>query len=352
MSQERGGDRWEPGPDPAGSPPGWSPSDPGPPWTSPSLARPADDGRPGPPAARPRHAGIPLRPLGIGDILDGTFTTIRRNPRATLGLAAVLVTVQQALAAAAQLGTEGLPSVADLSGESFSVELIGGYGGIVGALISAVIGAVLTGMLVVVVSEDVLGRQVTVAQVWARVRPRIWALLLASALAGLLPYAGLILLVVPGIILWGGWALTTPALVLEGIGPFRALRRSWRLAWPAFGRVWGVRTLSRLLGALIQYLVAVPFVALGIAVTALLGGDEGDRLSVLALIAVVLGGIAAGTLTAPFLAGVLALLYLDRRMRAEGLDIVVRRQARRERSGELRLPGPPAQPVRHPGGAG
>jgi hypothetical protein len=42
----------------------------------------------------------------------------------------------------------------------------------------------------------------------------------------------------------------------------------------------------------------------------------------------VLGSIAAGMITAPFLAGVLALLYLDRRMRAEGLDLVLRWHAR------------------------
>jgi hypothetical protein len=36
-------------------------------------------------------------------------------------------------------------------------------------------------------------------------------------------------------------------------------------------------------------------------------------------------------ITAPFLAGVLALLYIDRRMRAEGLDFVLRRQERTAR---------------------
>ncbi len=31
---------------------------------------------------------IPLRPIGAGEILDGAFTAIRRNPRATLGVGA------------------------------------------------------------------------------------------------------------------------------------------------------------------------------------------------------------------------------------------------------------------------
>ena len=192
-----------------------------------------------------------------------------------------------------------------------------------------------------------LGRQVTVRQVWARIRPRLWALLVAAAIAGLLPYVGLLFLVIPGVILWGAWALTTPALVLEGLGPVRALRRSWQLAWPAFPRVWSIRTLSELLAMLMQYLVAVPFAVAGAAVALALGANEGSRLPIVALVLVALGGIVAGTLTAPFLAGVLALLYVDRRMRAEGLDLVLRRQAR---LGASTVPRAPGMPAAAPGG--
>jgi len=38
----------------------------------------------------PEPGGIPLRPLGVGEILSGAFTSIRQNPAATLGLSAVL----------------------------------------------------------------------------------------------------------------------------------------------------------------------------------------------------------------------------------------------------------------------
>jgi hypothetical protein len=155
-------------------------------------------------------------------------------------------------------------------------------------------------------------------------------LLLAAAIAGIVPYVGLVFLVVPGLLLWAAWSLTTPALVLEGIGPIAALRRSWRLAWPALVRVWWVRTLSVLMGFLIQFLIAVPFSAAGALVVVATGGedDPGTVATVVVLALSVLGGIAAGMITAPFLAGVLALLYIDRRMRAEGLDLVLRRQGR------------------------
>jgi hypothetical protein len=357
MSQELGRDRTVPGPHPPPDAAGWpAPDQAGEPaaWVSPGGSADAAPLPPPPrpperaaeePVYRPTVRGIPLRPLGVGDVLDGTFTTIRRNPRATIGLAAVLITVQQALIVGAQVATGDLPTLTGFAGDTVSLDLVGGFGGIIGTLLSAVVGAVLTGMLVVVVSEDVLGRRVTAGQVWTRVRPRLGALLVAAAIAGILPYVGLVFLVVPGVILWGAWALTTPALVLEGLGPFRALRRSWELAWPAFPRVWSVRTLSELLALLMQYLVAVPFAVGGTLVAFALGADEGGDLPVIALVVVVLGGIAAGTLTAPFLAGVLALLYVDRRMRAEGLDLVLRRQARLTGPGRAApVPGPASDP--------
>ena len=328
MSQERGldGSLHGPGPAPWSAPDAGTRPEPVPAAVALSPAATAE------PAYRARPGGIPLRPLGVGDLLDGTFSTIRRNPRATVGLAAVLVTLQQALAVGVQLATGGVPTLTSFASETFSVQAIGGFGDIVGTLLAAVVGAVLTGMLVVVVSEDVLGRTVSAGEVWRRVRPRLWALLVAAAVAGVLPYLGLVLLVVPGVILWGAWSLTTPALVLEGLGPFAALRRSWRLVWPGFMRVWGVRSLSEILAAVMQYLIAVPFALAGTVAAFAIGANEGDQLPVVALVLIVLGGIAAGTITAPFLAGVLALLYIDRRMRAEGLDLVLRRSERTGRA--------------------
>lgn len=110
-------------------------------------------------------------------------------------------------------------------------------------------------------------------------------------------------------------------------------------------RVWSIRTLGELLAILMQYLVAVPFAVGGTLVAFAVGADEGSELPVVALVVVVLGGIVAGSLTAPFLAGVLALLYVDRRMRAEGLDLVLRRQARLAGTGRpAAVPAPAVDP--------
>lgn len=346
MSQEQGLDGGFR--DPAPTPPRWSAPDSGARTgtaggaggMAPTTTAPA----PGPgPIYRPQPDGIPLRPLTIAEILDGTFRTIRHNPRATIGLAAVLVTMQQALTVVVELLTNGLPTAVTVEDSTLTaISLIGGVGGIVGTLLAAIVGAVLTGMLVVVVSEDVLGRRVAAAQVWQRIRPRVWALLVAAPIAGLTPYLGLFLLIIVGLVLWAAWALTTPALVLEGLGPFAALGRSWRLAWPSLIRVWWTRALSVIVGIVIQLLIALPFSVAGGLVVALADDDDSTPVAVAVLALGILGSIVGGMITAPFLAGVLALLYIDRRMRAEGLDLVLRRQERL--AGTARLGSPPVVP--------
>jgi hypothetical protein len=296
-------------------------------------------------SAQGRTGRIPLRPLDVGDVLDSTFGTIRRNPRTMIGLAALLVTLQQLLAVAAEVGTGDIPSVFGAFSQSAPLQVAGGIGIVLSLVLTTVVGAVLTGMVVVVVSEDILGRRVRLRDVWDRVRPRLWALITGAAIAGALPFAGLIFLllpgagvplalitlVVPGALLWGAWALTTPALVLERLGPIRALRRSWRLAFPAFWRVWGIRVLSVLLGWVMQSLLLIPFAALGALIANLLGAGGDVPLPLPALACLVLGSILGGMIAQPFLAGVLALLYVDRRMRAEGFDIVIQQQARAAR---------------------
>jgi hypothetical protein len=304
----------------------WAPPDGRPAATAPvPLAVPPAPIRAGRPPVTP--GSIPLRPLSVGDILDGTFATIRRNPRTVLGLSAIFVTVQELVTVVAEALTGQLSTPVFDVRQSSSAELGATFTGIIGYILAAVVGAVLTGMIVVVVTEDVLGRRTSIRDLWRVVRPRLGALLLASVLAGALPYLGLVLLVAPGVLLWGAWSLTTPALIVEGLGPVRALRRSWRLAVPAFWSVWGTRALSVLIGLLMQLMLLLPFVVIASALVSVLDLDAaGDSQPPIVLVLTVLGGIVAGTVVSPFLAGVQALLYVDRRMRAEGLDIVWQRQ--------------------------
>ncbi|MGL6278011.1 MAG: hypothetical protein ACRC50_00450 [Gaiella sp.] len=68
--------------------------------------------------------------------------------------------------------------------------------------------------------------EMTTSEVFARARPFVLPILLTSLLAALGILAGLLLLIVPGIILAVRWAVWTPALVLERHGSRASLGRS------------------------------------------------------------------------------------------------------------------------------
>jgi hypothetical protein len=270
----------------------------------------------------PKPGVIPLRPLGLGEILDGGFSVIREYPKVTLGLSALVVTTTHLL-------SFGVSATNRLNGGASSANLFGGGGFTLAALAASAIGGVgllvLAGMLTVVMGEAVLGKPATIGSTWAKVRPRFWALLGAGLVTGVVPYLAACLLFVPGIFLWGAWALTTPALVLERLGVRAAIRRSWRLAVPDWWRVWGIRALSVVIAWTVQAVVVIP--AFLVAYGSVGFAADRARLDLVPLVIITVGGILAGTITAPFTSGVLALLYIDRRMRVEGLDVTLAQAA-------------------------
>ena len=301
---------------------------------------------------------MPLRPLGLGEILDGALSYIRAHPRVVLGASAVVAVISQIVQVVLQLvltssaaGLGGSPDLAQITGLAAGA----GVTGLVGALITLVATAVLTGVLMVVISRSVLGAPVDPGEVWRAARPRIpgvlgVAVLVALIVVGVLAVAvlpGLLLLAVDGVL--GGvvigigviagvvvviWlsvslSLATPAYVLEGIGVTEALRRSWFLVSGRFWPVLGIQLLGGIIAIVIAGVISLPFQFLGAALGA--GGAGGDPTAALtslpALILTAIGAIIATTLTTPFQAGVSGLLYVDQRMRREGFDIELQRAA-------------------------
>jgi hypothetical protein len=305
---------------------------------------------------------VPLRPLGLGELLDGAVGVLRRYPRPTLGMSAV-VAVVSAVVNVVLLLTAFRPFVdvdsaaALQTGNVDALESALG-GAAVGFLLTAVLtvlsGAVLTGVLTAVVGKAVLGQPLTLGQVWAQVRPALPRLvLLAFALAGViggLVVVGLVLgvlvavlggpvLLVVGIpLMLGGIAvgsylyvrlsLAPCALVLEQVGIGTSLRRSWLLVKGDWWRVFGISLLTLVVAVFVSLVIQVPFELLGYgSLSDLTSGT--DALSTRALIASAIGGIVSATLVDPFTSAVRALLYVDRRMRAEGLDVALTAAAAR-----------------------
>jgi hypothetical protein len=269
---------------------------------------------------------VPLRPLGVGDILDGAFRATRRNPRLMLGLSAgfalaqVLVTTLISGLVLHDLSVGG--------GSGGTVDLGPALGNdglqVLALFLTMLLGGVLTGMLSLVVTQDVLGRRMTFAEVWGQTRPRLGTLVGLAVVTSVLSFLGLIACLAPGIWLWGIWAVAVPACMVEGTTIRGALGRSRQLVSGTFWRVWGIRALGWLVLQVVASLISLPFLAL-----AFLAGGGLDALvdptgtPIVFLLVVGLGSLIGATLTAPVRAGVDALLYVDLRMRKEGLDLVL-----------------------------
>ena len=360
----------------AGGPDGWTtPAG----WGAPGGARPPDAPSYGaPPPDAPSYAGpppgygspppgwggrpselkpgvVPLRPLGLGEVLDGAVGVLRRYPRPALGLAAIVAVVS--VLVETLLSTTLLRPLLDLdpsavggASQAALEDAIGGAfaAGAVAVALAVVSGAVLTGALTAVVGKAVLGQAVSLREAWATVRPvllrlvglslltslivgGVVALAVAAAVAlGLLGAGGIalgVLLVLASLgaalHLYVRLSLAPCALVLERTGTRESLRRSSLLVKGDWWRVFGISLLVLVIGGFVTLTLQVPFELLGAGSVGSLFDPTRDVLGVRTLILSGIGGIITTTLVSPFTAGAQALLYVDRRMRAEGLDVAL-----------------------------
>lgn len=365
--QERG-QPWLP---PAGLPGGYGQPSPGtgygqpPPGTGywPGAGYgPPPGGMPPPPQA-PRPGVIPLRPIAVGEILDGAFTSIRRNPKATLGIAAIVLAISGIITTGLAIVLSGLAGPVNLpaAGQTFTsaqavhlgTELLAVALPIaaVSVLLAFIVRLILTGLLTAVIGRSVLGHRLTASQAWHIALPRLPALLGATLLTLLIviapwaalgaaltvlgfagaPGGALIALGVLGVFaslvmdvwFWVMLSMSAPTVVLERQGPAQSLARSWRLVRSSFWRVFGILLLTVVIVAVAGSILQLPF---GF-ISGLTGGfpefAQALQPSLVGRIISAVGSIVAGTVTVPISAGVTVLLYVDLRMRREGLDLVL-----------------------------
>ncbi|HEY2225239.1 hypothetical protein [Actinomycetospora sp.] len=348
---------------PGGPVPPSSPPQPGPPPAGP-RGRPGDPWGFGGSLAAPRPGIVPLRPLTLGELLDGGYQYIRAHPRVVLGISAVVavitVLIQSPFQASFGTSLEALVGTGGRTTVRFDQlgGLLGGAASLagVGLLVSLLANTVLTGLLVVVLSRSVLGAPVHARECWDAARPRLPGLLgvvvlvaLITVVAFLVPLipAGLLALfgaptgataalgvlgliagAVLAVLVAVGLALAAPAYVLEGISVTTALRRSRNLVQGRFWPVLGILVLTAIIVTVVAGIVGIPFGVVGGAVGAAVG--ETNPYAPLPLLISSIGTVVGATLTTPFQAGVTGLLYIDQRMRREGFDIELQRAAREQ----------------------
>jgi len=144
---------------------------------------------------------------------------------------------------------------------------------------------------------------------------------------GILAVLGAIAVIVLTIWFAVMFRMAAQVVVLEREGPARALGRSWRLVRGSFWRVLGITLLAGLIVVVTSGVLQIPFgllAALAGGGNSLLPATSGN---VAGILISAVGGVVAGAVARPISAGVAVLLYVDLRMRREGLDLVLQTAA-------------------------
>ncbi|GAP51230.1 glycerophosphoryl diester phosphodiesterase membrane domain-containing protein [Streptomyces azureus] len=339
-----------------GGPGGYGPGGPGGPggWSS-AWGGP-------PPAAKP--GVIPLRPLGVGEILDGAVSTMRTYWRTVLGISltiAVLTEVIVVLFQGLVLDDSSTDALNDPSATLSELSRAMGdamLNSTVLFVISLVGTVIATALLTTVTSRAVLGKSVTIGEAWRDARPQVVKLfglicLLLLITAGIVTVGTLpgilvsvagstgagVALTVLGIIgagivaLWLmiRFSLASPALMLEKQGIKKAMSRSTKLVRGTWWRIFGIQLLATIIANVVASIIVIPFTFLagalsGDGITGWLNSGVGS-LGWTFLIVSGIGSVIGSMLTFPITAGVTVLLYIDQRIRREALDLELARAA-------------------------
>ena len=311
---------------------------------------------------------IPLRPLTVGEILTGAFQAVRVNPQTMFGFAfAVMAVVALVETIFTAISIQALTN--SIMSGSFSVySMISSFSGtLVSSLFSFVGTTFLAGMLALTVWDAVLGRKSTPADAWNRFSPRIVPVLLATLLLAAIQFGVTLVIIIVFFLLiglvgagtagyaYGGdygsamasagsiglliflmfitllcvvgflsvkFAFISLAVILEGLGPVDALKRSWNLSKGSFWRV-----LGRLI--IIGLVVGVIGMVLGAIIGAILGvGASLSTAMTTSLISSFLTTLVSAVII-PVQSSYQTLMYLDERMRKENLAPMIAEEAAR-----------------------
>jgi hypothetical protein len=143
--------------------------------------------------------------------------------------------------------------------------------------------------------------------------PRIPRLFGLSIVCGLMIVVGLFGCLVGALFVAALVMLSVPALLLERIGVFASIGRSFELVK---GRYWQI--------VLMLLVVFVALVVISVVFGALFGaiaGAAGDESDTANAIVSFIASVAASAITTPIFASVLTVLYFDQRVRKEGFDL-------------------------------
>lgn len=308
---------------------------------------------------------IPLRPLTVGELFNGAFQAVRVNPQTMFGFAfAIMAIVGLVEALFSSSSTTTLShAISSQSAQDVFDSLGSTLGSFATSGLSLLATAFLSGMLALTVWDAVLGRKSSPADAWHRFSPRFVPVLLATLLIGIIEFVAimvvvlifiipfflvvvnaasarsydsasagiggafailflmLVALIVVGCFLTVKFAFTSSAVVLEGLGPVDAIKRSWSLSkgsfWRILGRIWLIGIVTGLISTV-----------LGAIVGAILGvsANAADSVGMLVAVSAFLGALLSAVVI-PVQSSFYTLMYLDERMRKENLAPMIAQEA-------------------------
>ncbi|MBY6060698.1 hypothetical protein [Microbacterium esteraromaticum] len=327
----------------------------------------------------PKKGAIPLHPMTFGTILGRSFAALRHNPKVLFGFAvgvqfgitvvAIGVTLLVTFFTAARI--ESVPAGSPDRGPIIAGSIaLGIVVAIVVTLASVAFTVIVQGLVAADVSFAALGRKAPLRPLWQRMRPSFWRLFVFALLQGLAVFIWLLALTgvvigvmastgfegagiaigvlvavllvlgsIPLLVWLGTKLLVVPAtLVLERASIPQAMVRSWRLIRGRFWPALGVMFLIGAIMGLAAQVVSIP----GSVLSSLLGGvlaptGSEDATAVIAIVAatilpqVLVLALQAITLVVQGTGA--TLIYLDSRMRYEGLDQTLIRHVERASAG-------------------
>lgn len=252
--------------------------------------------------------------MTVPDMLDGGFAILRRAPATLIGLTAVFIVPMQIFGAWLGRGVDGLDlnSAFQQGDSSFSLgETAGGPGGVV-LLVAPMVALVFVAAAIArLVSAWHVGHDLSFQELLGGTLRQAWPLLASWILVHVLEAVSIIGLGVLPIAVMTWFLVTAPAIGAEGLGPIAAMRRSARLVSRRF---WMVLSVA-LLGLLVESLFELAIGLIPTLVSAVVGTGG------VAWILPAVTGIVTQLITLPVVAGITVLIYLDLRVRTEGLDL-------------------------------
>lgn len=335
------------------------------------------------PASRPGI--IPLHPLSFGTILGRSFAALRQNPRVLLGFALGVQTLGYVLVllgvGAVAWATFSRLDTVPTGSDDFDAIMAGSIAltaaaGLVLGLAASALSVIVQAIVVSEVTHAAVAEKLRLGALWRHVRPVIWrligytlllvlVLMVATAIiVGLLVLVGLAVLplaIILGVlvflaaiplVLWlTAKLLLVPAvIIIENATIRQAIPRSWRLVRTRFWVTLGTYLIISLVFGTIAQAISVPFSLLTSGLTTIISptGDPDISTLIGILIASVLVQIVTlliQSISLVVLSTATALIYIDCRMRHEGLDLDLLSYVEQRDAGATGLPDPYRQNI-------